>query len=135
VDRIILDTHVLLWLVFGNNSLGKKTNQFLKQPFNDGRLAVSAITFWEIGLLVSKNKLFLEEPPIEWGKKVLDLGINEYPVTGTIGIMSVELENFHADPADRIIMATALDLDCILVTADKPILKWKGALETWNARK
>ena len=135
MDRIILDTHVLLWLVFGNTSLGKKTNQFLKQPFNDGRLAVSAITFWEIGLLVSKNKLFLEEPPIDWRKMVLDLGIHEYPVTGEIGIKSTQLEGFHTDPADRIIVATALDLDCMLVTADKPILKWKGALETWNARK
>ena len=119
----------------GDSTIGKKTQPFLEKAFDNQELAVSAITFWEIALLTSKDKIELDRPPIEWRKKVLDLGIHEYPVTGEIGIKSTHLKGFHADPADRIIVATALDLDCMLVTADKQILKWKGVLETWNARK
>ena len=64
---------------------------------------------------------------------MLGFGIEEVPVTGEIGIMAAELEDFPADPADRIIAATALTLGATLVTADRRILDWNGQLSRHDA--
>lgn len=60
-------------------------------------------------------------------RKVLERGIREAPVDGAVGIQAAELKEFHGDPADRIIVATALANLATLMTADKPILRWRGA--------
>lgn len=135
MDKYLLDTHTLLWFLLGDASLGKKSQVLLTEAFEEGALAVSAISFWEIALLESRNKIVLDESIFSWREKVLDLGIHEYSITGEIGIRSVQLNNFHADPADRLIVATALEYDRALVTADKAILKWGGEVVVENARK
>jgi len=59
----------------------------------------------------------------------------ELPVTGEIGIRAAQLEGFHGDPADRLIMATALHHGATLMTLDKKILAWQGSLKSWDVRK
>jgi PIN domain nuclease of toxin-antitoxin system len=60
--------------------------------------------------------------------------VREWPVTGEVGMAAAALLEFHADPADRFITATALLYGATLVTADDQILAWLGTLQRHNAR-
>ena len=119
---IILDTHVLIWLDEGNTRLGKTCTDKLREYSEE--LAVSAITFWEIAMLLAKQRLSMTIALATWRKELLANGLKEIPVSGDIGITAGELTNFHGDPADRIITATALTRSATLCTADKKLLNW-----------
>ena len=93
---------------------------------------MSAISFWEISLLHSKRRLALLQDVGAWRRRLLREGLKEIPVDGEIGIRAVELADFHADPADRVIVSTALD-GHQLVTADRSILDWPGPLSRLRA--
>ena len=97
-------------------------------------LTVSAISFWEVALLVKGGRLHLDIPVDAWQGQVLEDSIQEIPVWGHVGILAAELVDFHRDPADRIIVATALSSGAVLVTADTKILDWKGRLDRHDAR-
>ena len=131
----LLDIHVLIWLIEGENQLGKQARKFADQAFVEEKLAVSAMTFWEISMLQQRQRISLSLPVTQWRQELLTRGLQEIPVTGEIGIISTELKNFHADPADRIITATALLENATLITADQLILKWNGTVRRHNAKK
>ena len=92
------------------------------------------MSFWEIGMLVSKRRLTLGLSASNWRRDALGLGIEEIPLTGGIGIISTELEGLPGDPSDRIIVATAMTVGGTLITADGRLLGWDGALERHDAR-
>ena len=96
-------------------------------------IAVSAITFWEVAMLKSKGRLGFPEDVGLWRREVLGQGVAEIPVDGEIGIRANALPDFHSDPADRIIVATALG-GHLLLTADDRILGWSGTLNRLDAR-
>jgi PIN domain nuclease of toxin-antitoxin system len=131
---ILVDTHALLWLVTGHSRLGPKALELIDMAFKDRAGHVSAMSFWEIAMLTSKDRLEFEYPPAEWRRISLDRGFSELPVTGDIGIMAVEIADFHADPADRIIMASAVLNGLTLITADRRMLDWPGQLRRHDAR-
>jgi len=131
---IILDTHALLWLDNGAASLGKRAIQIIDQALADDALAVSAISFWEVGMLINKGRLSMDFPPDIWRKDLLSKGLLELSMDGKTGIHAANLQNFHGDPADRIIIATTLLTGASLVTADEKILKWDGLIQKINAR-
>ena len=131
---LLLDTHVALWLLEDDPKLGRESVRLVERAISDGAVYVSAISFWEIGLLTRKNRLELPMDVLQWRNAVLDLGVSEIPLTGDIGIISTELEGLPADPADRIIVATALTHEATLTTADARILGWQGALDRQDAR-
>ena len=85
----------------------------------------SAITFWELALLHEKGRMRILADMRSWRATLLDDGLIEIPVDGDMGIRANGLVNFHVDPADRIIVATALE-GHQLVTADQRILDWPG---------
>ena len=97
--------------------------------------SVSAMTFWEIALLAGKRRVALGPPLQHWRRDFLAQGLLEVPVTGAIGIAAAELHGFHADPSDRIIVATTYELDATLLTADRRILGWPGDLRRQDARR
>ncbi len=74
-----------------------------------------------------KQRLTLVTPAANWRDIVLRLGISEIPLTGAIAIAAANLD-LHPDPADRFIVATALDHGATLLTADEKILAWPGML-------
>ncbi len=130
---ILLDTHVLVWSVSDESKLGERTRAVIDGAWSRNEVAVSAITFWEVALLQNKGRLDLQEDIDSWRTSLLDDGLHELPVDGQIGIQSVELNDLHGDPADRIIVATALN-GHQLVTADSRILAWSGPLDTLDSR-
>lgn len=85
-------------------------------------------------MLTARAKIDLDTPVAEWRQEVLSTGLMELPVTGNIGIRAVSLPGFHPDPADRIITATALEHDAVLITSDRKILDWQGPLARHDAR-
>ena len=130
---IILDTHALLWLRTGEARLGTGARRIIDDALRDRELAVSAMTFWEVAMLRDKNRLVFPEDVGLWRRELLGQGLVEIPVDGEIGIRANALSGFHADPADRIIVATALQ-GHTLVTGDRTILEWSGNLNRLDAR-
>lgn len=114
-------------------ALGPASRRLCERALEEDQLAVSAISFWETAMLVDRRRLGPAMDSDSWRRAVLDLGISEIALSGRVGIAAVTLKNLHGDPADRIICATALDGDGTLVTADKRILVWTGALKRHDA--
>lgn len=130
---ILLDTHVLLWILLDDPKLGNQTRQVIYTAWAESEVAVSAITFWEVAMLHEKGRIALMSDIGSWRMSLLEAGLIEFAVNGWVGIRAAELEDFHADPADRVIVATALE-GHRLVTADRRILDWPGGLDRLSAR-
>jgi len=130
---ILLDTHVALWLTADSRSLGKRSRRIAKQAAASDQLAISAVSFWEIALLIAKGRLRPPETANEMRRRILGEGAIDLPLTGEIAILAGELEGLHGDPADRFIAATAIVHDATLVTADQRLLKWRHSLRRHNA--
>ena len=94
----IVDTHALVWLWTGDASLGSSARQTLDDALQDGELAVSAMTFWEVAMLRAKGRLDFPEDVGAWRRELLSQGLIEIPVDGEIGIHANALAGFHAAP-------------------------------------
>ena len=131
---ILLDTHTLIWLTEGHLQLGDRARHLADEALAHDELGVSAITFWETAMLHQRGRIQLLQPVEAWRRALVDRGLREWPLTGEVGIAAATLREFHADPADRFITATALLYGATLVTADDRILAWAGALRRHDAR-
>ena len=122
--KLLLDTHVLVWLLDDSARISDSIHAQIQQAADEDRLFVSAITPWEIAMLVSKGKLRLSRDVAEWIGVALDLpGIRLEPLSPAISVASTRLPwEAHGDPADRILLATARHLDATMITADGEIL-------------
>ncbi len=129
---ILLDTHVILWLRAGDECLSPLARREIDQAWQSGELAVSAISFWEIAMLKSKHRISFPGNLEHWWRVQLEQGMVEIPVDGKTGMRAADLTDFHPDPADRLIVATALE-GHRLVTADARILNWSGNLDRVDA--
>jgi PIN domain nuclease of toxin-antitoxin system len=123
-SHLLLDTHVLVWLMFGDRHLGKQAREAVDHASHDDRILVSAITPWEIGVLVAKNRIDLDREVLEWVRSALSLqGMTLAGLEPEIAVASTRLPfDMHADPADRILVATARHTGATLVTADRTLL-------------
>lgn len=129
-NLLLLDTHVWLWFALGNaDKLGEGARRQIEDAAHQGKLAVSAITVWEIGMLEVKGRITLGTPCEKWVTNALKLpGLRLIGLEPEIAIASTRLPGeFHPDPADRILTATARALDATLVTADERIISYAKA--------
>ena len=131
---ILLDTHVVVWVRTGNDRLGPRARAQLEIALRYANAAVSAITFWEAGMHAQKGSLSLGRHLDAWREELIAAGIVEIPVNGIIAARAGMLTKMHGDPADRIIVATALE-GHQLITADDRILRWPGDLSRLDARR
>jgi PIN domain nuclease of toxin-antitoxin system len=99
-----------------------------------GKQQPCAISFWEVAMLAGRKRVVLPGSPSEWRSDLLQAGLQEIPLDGRIALLSTQLEKLHRDPADRFIVATALQYQATLVTADSKILAWKSELARQDAR-
>jgi PIN domain nuclease of toxin-antitoxin system len=132
-EVILLDTHALIWLDTADRRLGKKTRALVEKEWALNQVAVSAITFWEAGMLAERRKIRLAAPVAEWRTRWVDAGLIELPLDGTVLVRSLDLGSLSADPADRFIAATALAVHAVLVSADEKILTWQHELARHDA--
>ena len=123
---LLLDTHVLIWLIAGSGRIGPRCRDEIQLAFEQKAIAVSSITFWEIVLLVDKRRLELDQPIRSLRLRLKRHGLQTRSVDDEIAIRSVELgsEGLLPDPADRMIVATAETDGMRLLTADRLITAW-----------
>lgn len=133
---LLLDTNALLWALSDDPRLGGTAHELIEAAWATGAVAVSAVTFWEIALLVERQRLTLSATPEEWRQARIADGLVELPLHGEEALRAVRLgeEGFHRDPADRFIVATALIGGHTLVTSDQQILAWAGPLPRVDSR-
>ena len=132
---ILLDTHAAIWFALDSDLLGQTSRNLADQALHDERLVVSAVTFWEIALLFSKQRLKIETSPSDLRLQIIDAGVTELPLTGPIAILAVELRDLHGDPADRFIAATSVIHGATLMTADTELLRWPHVIQRQDASK
>lgn len=122
---LVLDTHVTIWLLAGDARLKKPVRSRLETAAESEGLFLPAISVWEIGMLESKGRIRLEGGVAAWMRRALQLsGIHLAPLHPEIALAAASLEDFHGDPADRMIVATAIHLGFPLATADEKIQRW-----------
>jgi PIN domain nuclease of toxin-antitoxin system len=123
---IVLDTHIWIWWVHGVEQL--KDHQFAAIEANESDVIwVSVISCWEVAKLVERGRLELPRPLEEWLGLALGYpGVRLVELSPEIAAASTRLPGqFHRDPADQIIVATARVNNCPLVTSDKEILGYE----------
>jgi PIN domain nuclease of toxin-antitoxin system len=123
---LLLDTHAAIWIT-EDQPLASTAVKTIDAAYRMGsKVFVSAITAWEVGLLVSRNRLSLIARPEFWFQRLLAIpGIRLADLSPEILIASSFLPgNPPRDPADRILLATARDLGATLITRDRLLLKY-----------
>jgi PIN domain nuclease of toxin-antitoxin system len=123
---IILDTHIWVWWVDGNERLTEKHRESIEQYQSQG-LGVSIVSCWEVAKLVEKNRLLFSCSVNEWLEAALAYpGVELLNLTLPIVVSSTQLSGFHSDPFDQIIVATARFYECPLLTVDAKIINYSG---------
>jgi len=132
---IVLDTHTLLWWANGDSQLSDRAKAAIEQEASaeNGALLVSAISAWEIAMLVSRNRLTLTMSVDDWLDTVAKVeAIRFVPVDSSVAVESTRLPGeFHKDPADRMIVALARHENVPLVTADQNIRAYRHVVTIW----
>jgi len=116
--KLLLDTHIWIWVVSSSSRLGKRTLEQLTSAENE--LWLSPISTWEALTLHYKGRVRLAGNVRDWLAKAI-VGTREAPLTHEIAVVARELP-LHQDPSDRLLAATAQVLDLTLVTADERLL-------------
>lgn len=131
---IVLDTHALLWWATGDTAqLSPAATEAIEAQLGGGQIVVSSISAWELAMLVARDRIALSMDIDEWLAVLSQIEeVRFVPVDNEIAIKSVELPGeFHKDPADRIIVATARKLAAPLVTADDKIRNYPHVKTIW----
>ncbi len=123
---MLLDTNVLLRLATDSPHIGESFKQAVETGLDNGDVAVSAITFMETTRLHHHRRIDLGCHPATWRVERLMSGLLEIPIDGELAVESVLLMNsgFHRDPADQLIVATAMRTGMELATFDAAIQDW-----------
>ena len=121
---IVLDTHVWVWWVNGDDRLTETQRAAVEQADD---LGVSAISCWEVAKLVELGRLALDRPVLDWLRAALAYpGVRLLPLSPEVAVGSTTLPGtFHRDPADQVIVATARVHGCWVVTSDRKILAYE----------
>jgi len=139
VSLVLIDTHVWVWLLNGDQKLNPKALKAIERSLSAESVLLSAISPWEVAMLVSKGRLTLDRDVGEWVQTATSLsGIRIEPITPEIAVASTRLPDvLHSDPADRLIVATARHLGALLITDDQKLIDYglSGHLKVLKARR
>ncbi|MEO6066566.1 MAG: type II toxin-antitoxin system VapC family toxin [Gemmatimonadales bacterium] len=136
---LLLDTHVWIWLTEGQvDRVGSAIPAAVERAAAEDRLLLSAISWWELGMLLERDRIRLAKDLLDWISATRRTpGVRVEPVTPSIGLDAARLPDLETgDPADRILAATARELDAVLVTCDAELIAYgaSGHLRVLDAR-
>ena len=131
---IVLDTHVWGWWLSDPNVLPAKARTVVREAAANRAVYVSSISTWEVALLAARDRLTFTMDARDWIARSEALPFLHFvPVDNSIAIRSVRLPPpFHKDPADRIIVATAMSMGVPIVSSDARILKYPHVKGIWK---
>ena len=124
---LLLDTHIVLWLDSGDDRLLPATRRRIDACWRGGgTVLISAVTAWEIALLVDTGRIALDVPVDAWIRRFVDTpGVEAAPLHPLTASRSYRLHPLeHRDPADRLLIVTAVERSCPLVTYDRRIARF-----------
>lgn len=127
MTNLLLDTHIALWMSRGDMRLAESTRKAIDTAWKAGdRIFLSAVSVWEIAMLVEKGAIELDLPVEAWVERFLDRpGLDAVPLDHAAAARAYNLFHWeHRDPADRLLVATAIGLGCPLVTQDDQIRRF-----------
>lgn len=135
---LLLDTHIWIWMVEGlPGEIGHAAQNAVMEAGAVGRVLVSPISVWEVGMLEAKGRIRFSIEAGEWVRRALAApGVHLSPLTPEVALDSTRLPGpVHGDPADRILIATARRVGATLVTRDTKILDYgrQGLLNVIDA--
>lgn len=131
---IVLDTHVLVWWVNGDARLSQAAQTAIEAELaGSGRILLSAISAWEIAMLIERGRIALAMDLDEWLNAVGSIdGVEWVPINVQVARQSTNLPGtFHKDPADRMIVALAREQNAALITADEKIQQYPHVRWIW----
>ena len=130
---IVLDTHTWIWFISKPEVLSKRAKKAVSAAVKEKSVLISSISAWEVALLVIKKRLTLSLDVADWIAKSEGLPFIQFiEISNSIAVKSVNLpQPLHSDPADRIIIATALTAGVPLVTKDKKLINYPHVKTIW----
>jgi PIN domain nuclease of toxin-antitoxin system len=130
---IVLDTHVWLWWLSNPEKLSPAAAERIEKETQASGIRISSISVWEIAMLVAKGRLELAVDITEWFAVTESLSFVKFiPVNNSVAVQAVRLPgHFHDDPADRIIVATAMVSSASIISADIKIRGYRGVKSVW----
>ncbi len=130
---IVLDTHAWVWFISNPELLSERAKRYVDAAVEEKTIMISSISVWEVALLIAKKRLILTLELNDWIAKSEMLPFFKFiPVDNSVAIKSVNLpQPLHSDPADRIIIATAISLGAPIVTKDEKILNYSQVQTIW----
>jgi len=129
---ILLDTYVIFWLLTTAERLsGKARAAILQARIAGEEMVYSPVSLYEIAYATHRNRMELNSP-IDDFVKAIQSQLKMTALTAEIVVCAAKLpDSFHCDPMDRIITATAIVMDCTLITKDEKIREAKLCKVVW----
>lgn len=130
---IVLDTHAWIWWLANPDEISRAAREAIDRAKEKEEVLISSISSWEVALLVRKGRLELTMPVEDWVARSEALPFIQFvPLDNRIALRSNQLPGeIHDDPADRIIIATALTLGAPLVSKDTRIRGYPHVATVW----
>lgn len=125
---IVLDTHAWVWLASDPKRLSRRAAREIRRA---KRIGISAISLWELSMLVRKNRIELDRELLEWIEHALEQTKTEVlPLTPAVAALGSAL-HVHGDPGDRMIAATSILAGATLVTKDTQLREYEALKTVW----
>ena len=125
-QRLLLDTHLLLWAALFPERLPPKAIQLMDDSANT--LYFSTVSIWEISIKLSRPREDLSIDVREWRAGMLGNGYQELLINSLHAMSVRDLPDLHKDPFDRLLLAQAMREDLTLVTADATLASYPGPI-------
>jgi PIN domain nuclease of toxin-antitoxin system len=120
--RLLLDTHILLWVANGSDRLSNKARAMIED--DEAELLFSALSIWEVAIKTSRGRPDFHYDPALLRRTLLREGYVELPILGVHAEAVIGLPHIHKDPFDRILIAQAMVERAVLLTADKRMARY-----------
>ncbi|TAN02947.1 MAG: type II toxin-antitoxin system VapC family toxin [Rhodanobacteraceae bacterium] len=122
--KLLLDTHLLLWVAAEPKKLPGAARRMIENPRN--QLLFSAASLWEIAIKNQLGRKDFRVEPRTLRRGLLDNGYLELPITSEHAVTTDTLPNLHKDPFDRLLVAQAQVEGIVLLTTDEQVAQYPG---------
>jgi len=131
--RYLLDTHTWIWWNVLPDELSPDVYKIISNPKGNEEFLLSVISVWEFSKIIQKRRMIISSTPEDWIEKALAMpNLRVAPFTPRIAYRSTVLPGqFHQDPADQIIVATAREEGAVILTKDERIRAYPHVRSIW----